>query len=68
MNNEELKNKKLYQPIGTARLLDIEIYLDGECIYSGRVEDAKQEYKKLRYSEIELSNNKVKYYVYSELQ
>ena len=28
----------------------------------------KPEYKKLRYSEIELSNNKVKYYVYSELQ
>ena len=68
MNNEELKNKRLYQAIGTARLLDIEIFLDGESIYSGIVEDAKPEYKELRYSEIEMSNNKVKYYVYSELQ
>lgn len=63
-----MNNKRVYLPIGSARLLNIEIFLDDKSIYKGMVEDAPEDYKKLKYSEVELNGTQVKYFVYSELQ
>lgn len=62
---EENTKRKVYQSIGSGRLLDIEVILDGEKVYSGMVEDAPEEIKKLKYSKVEIEN-KMSYYVYSE--
>lgn len=61
------ENKKLYQAIGTARLLDIRVILDDQIVYEGMVENAPQEIKELRYSDIKIKD-KFEYRVYSELQ
>lgn len=58
---------KTYMPIGSARLLDIRVILDGEVVYDGMVEDAPQEIKNLKYSEVDM-RDKFEYKVYSELQ
>lgn len=64
---EETDKKRLDQTIGSARLLDIRVYLDDQEIYEGRVEDAPQEIKDLKYSEIKIKD-KFEYKVYSDLQ
>lgn len=64
---EENNNKKLYQAIVSARLLDIRVILDEQVVYEGMVEDAPQEVKNLKYSEIKIKD-KFEYQVYSDLQ
>lgn len=61
------EDKRLYFPIESLRLLDIKVILDGEEVYSGMVENAPDEIKKLKYSNVEMGN-KIIYYVDSKLQ
>lgn len=63
----ENKKRRTYMQIGSGRLLDIQVYLDDELVYDGMVENAPQEIKQLRYSEVEL-RGKVIYIVYSDMQ
>lgn len=65
MENES--KKRIYMQIGGSRLLDVQVYLDNNMVYDGVVENAPDEIKKLKYSEIQMSN-KLIYKVYSELQ
>lgn len=65
MNNDN--EKKVYFPIGSARLLDIKVILDDKVVYDGMVDDAPEDIRKLKYSKISLEE-KFTYYVYSELQ
>lgn len=58
--------KKVYMSIGTSRLLDIKVILDGQEVYDGMVEDAPDEIKQLKYSQVDMGS-KMTYYVYSEL-
>lgn len=58
--------EKVYMPIGTSRLLDIKVILDGEEVYSGMVEDAPNEIKQLKYSKVDMGSP-ITYYVYSDL-
>lgn len=58
--------KKVYMSIGTSRLLDIKVILDGQEVYSGMVEDAPNEIKNLKYSKVDMGSP-ITYYVYSEL-
>lgn len=65
----EKQEKKAYLPIGSGRLLDIRVILDDnvtEPVYEGMVEDAPENIKRLRYSNVE-SADKTVFYVYSEL-
>lgn len=62
-----MENKRVYGQIGLGRLLDITVYLDNELVYNGMIEDAPEEIKKLKYSEIELQG-KVVYRAYSNMQ
>ena len=59
-NNE----KRVYTTIGAGRLLDIKVILDGQEVYNGKVEDAPNEIKKLKYSKIE-SGSKLTYYFFA---
>ena len=60
--------KRTYLTIGSGRLLEIRVILDDEqIIYEGRIEDATEEIKQLKYSEIKMGNP-MTYYVYTELQ
>jgi len=56
---------KLYMQIGAGRLLDIRVFLDDIEVYSGMVENAPNEVKKLYYSKI-LMTDKYEYYTYSK--
>jgi len=56
---------KTYLPIGTSRLLDIRVFLDDIEVYSGMVENAPNEVKKVYYSKI-LMTDKYEYYTYSK--
>lgn len=58
--------KKVYTTIGSGRLLDIKVILDGQEVYNGMVEDAPNEIKQLKYSKVDVGS-KLTYYVYSEL-
>lgn len=58
--------QKTYMQIGTGRLLDIKVILDGQEVYSGMVEDAPNEIKQLKYSKVDMTSP-ITYYVYSEL-
>ena len=60
-------SEKTYMQIGLGRLLDIIVYLDDKLIYEGMVENAPENVKKLKYSEIEVQG-KIIYKVYSNLQ
>lgn len=57
---------KTYLQIGAGRLLNIEVFLDNEKVYEGKSEDAPEEIKELKYSDIKVEN-KITYYAYSEL-
>lgn len=56
---------KLYMQIGAGRLLNIRVFLDDIEVYSGMIEDAPNEVKKLRYSKI-IVTDKYEYYTYSK--
>jgi len=61
-----LEKGKVYQRIGSARLLDIKVIKDDtEVIYEGRLEDAPEEIKNMKYSKVDTGKIMV-YYVYSE--
>ncbi len=62
-----MENKRVYMQIGLARLLDTSVYLDNELVYDGMIEDAPEEVKRLKYSEVELQG-KVIYKAYSDMQ
>ena len=62
-----MENKRVYMQIGLARLLDTSVYLDNELVYDGMIEDAPEEIKRLKYSEVELQG-KVIYKAYSDMQ
>ena len=62
-----MNNKRVYGQIGLGRLLDIIVYLDNELVYEGMIEDAQDEIKRLKYSEIEVQG-KVIYKAYSNMQ
>lgn len=63
----EQEERRLYGPVGSSRLLDIAVVLDGEKIYEGMVEDAPEEIKQLKYSKIEMGHPII-HYVYSDMQ
>lgn len=56
---------KTYLQIGAGRLLDIRVFLDDVEVYSGMVENAPEEVKKLYYSKI-IMTDKYEYYTYSK--
>lgn len=56
---------KTYIQIGAGRLLDIRVFLDDVEVYSGMVENAPEEVKKLYYSKISMTD-KYEYYTYSK--
>lgn len=58
---------KIYMRIGESRLLDIRVFLDDIEVYSGMVEDAPEEIKKIYYTKVELAD-KYNYYAYNSLQ
>lgn len=62
-----MDNKRVYGQIGLGRLLDIVVYLDSKLVYEGMIEDAPDEIKNLKYSEIEVQG-KVIYKAYSNMQ
>lgn len=62
-----MDNKRTYVEISSGRLLDITVYLDGNLVYDGMVEDAPEDIKKLKYSEVEVQG-KVIYKAYSDMQ
>lgn len=63
-----MENKKrTYVEIGSGRLLDITVYLDNNLVYDGMVEDAPDNVKKLKYSEVEIQG-KIIYRAYSNMQ
>lgn len=49
---EEKQKRKVYTKIEDMRLLNIIVYYDDKMIYEGKTEDASEEVKKLKYSEI----------------
>lgn len=58
--------RKVYQRIGSGRLLDIKVILDDEKeIYSGMVEKAPEEIRNLVYSEVKMGSP-LTYMVYTE--
>lgn len=59
-------SKRTYMQIGLERLLDITVYLDDKLVYEGMVENAPEEVKLLKYSEVEVQG-KVIYKAYSDM-
>lgn len=64
MNNDN--ERRVYSTIGTGRLLNIKVILDGQEVYNGMVEDAPNEIKQLKYSKVDVGSQ-LTYYVYSDL-
>ena len=59
---------KTYMEIGSGKLLDVQVFLDDYEIYSGKLEDAPEDVKILKYSEIEAKNGVILYKVYLNIQ
>lgn len=58
--------RKVYQNIGSGRLLNIEVILDdNKTLYTGMVEDAPDWIKQLKYSSVKMGKL-MTYFVYSE--
>ena len=53
-----MENEKLYNPIGIAHGIDIEVYNNNEKIYEGQVNDAPDEIRNLKYRKVELKSGK----------
>ncbi len=47
-----MSSEKTYSSIGSTRLLDIKVIRNDEVLYEGMVEDAPEEIKKMKYTEI----------------
>ena len=62
---EEKPKRKVYQKIGSTKLLDIRVILDGETVYEGQVDNAPQEIRELKYSEVEMGTPLI-YIAYKE--
>lgn len=56
----------LYGPIGTTRLLDIEVYYDDELIYEGMVEDAPEKIKDYKYYDVKMNGKTTLFYISSK--
>lgn len=57
---------KVYDNIGSLRLLNIKVIMDDkDTIYEGMVEDAPEDIKKLKYSKIEIDSGTTFLYVYN---
>ena len=54
----EETNEKLYGPIGIARLLNIEVYENGNLKFNGLVDEAPEEIRNLKYKSINIVNGK----------
>ncbi|MBR0350435.1 MAG: hypothetical protein IJH76_01195 [Clostridia bacterium] len=63
----EENNKKAYLQVGSIRLYNIVVNYDGNEIYRGKVEDAPEEIRQLKYSKVNISNDIV-CEVYSQAQ
>ena len=63
----EENEKEAYLQIGGIRLYNIVVNYDGNEIYRGKVEDAPEEIKQLKYSKINIGNEIV-CEVYSQAQ
>ena len=58
--------RKVYQNIGSGRLLNIEVILDdNKSLYTGMIEDAPDWIKQLKYSSVKMGKF-ITYFVYSE--
>ena len=53
-----MENEMLYNPIGIANGIDIEVYNNNEKIYEGQVNDAPDEIRNLKYRKVELKSGK----------
>ena len=62
---EEKQERKVFLKIGSACLLDIRVILDGELVYEGMVDDAPENIRNLKYSEVEMGKP-LTYIVYKE--
>lgn len=59
--------RKVFLPIGTGRFSNpIQVFLDNEKVYEGKLDTAPEEIKKLKYSKIILGNT-ITYYTFSDL-
>lgn len=54
MENKE--KRRNYMPIGSGRLLNIKVIVDGNEVYEGKIEDAPEEIKRLKYYKIEMGS------------
>ena len=57
----------MYGKIRESRLLDIEVYEGDNLLYKGKIEDAPEEIRQLKYSKVNISNDIV-CEVYSQAQ
>lgn len=64
---EDNEKKRNYMPIGSGRLLNIKVIVDGIEAYEGMVEDAPEEIKQMRYYKIEMGSI-MTYYVDTTLE
>ena len=64
---EENQKRRNYMPIGSGRLLNIKVIVDGIEAYEGMVEDAPEEIKKMKYYKIEMVRP-MTYYVDTSLE
>ena len=53
----EENNKKAYLQVGSIRLYNIVVNYDGNEIYRGKVEDAPEEIRQLKYSKVNISTD-----------
>ena len=64
---DENQKRRNYMPIGSGRLLNIKVIVDGIEAYEGMVEDAPEEIKKMKYYKIEMGSP-MTYYVDTSLE
>ena len=60
------QKSRTYQSIGDGRLLNIRVILDNNLVYEGMVENAPDELKQLKYSEVKMGNP-ITYIVFSQI-
>ena len=60
------QKSRTYLSIGDGRLLNIRVILDDNLVYEGMVENAPDELKQLKYSEVKMGNP-ITYIVFSQI-
>ncbi len=60
------QKSRTYLSIGDGRLLNIRVILDNNLVYEGMVENAPDELKQLKYSEVKMGNP-ITYIVFSQI-